>query len=143
MTFSIRSELADYARLKRRCYLLFVISYGGLLAGLVYSTMMHQSLPIWIGLVPGAILSVHWLLLPTQSWLPCLFHILLGAIFAPILCARREVNISFIGAVVLGTVAGMALIYPFYILCQTLEKERRLKKYAQDRKQKSSPETEG
>lgn len=143
MTFSIRSELADYARLKRRCYLLFAISYGGLLAGLVYRTMMHQSLPIWIGLVPGAILSVHWLLLPTQSWLPCLFHILLGAIFAPILCARREVNISFIGAVELGAIAGMALIYPFYILCQTLEKERRLKKSAPDEKQKSSPETEG
>ena len=126
MGFSIRSELADYARLKRRCYLLFVISYGGLLAGLVYSTMMHQSLPIWIGLIPGAILSIHWLLLPTQSWLPCLFHILLGAIFAPILCARREANLSFIEAVELGTVAGMALIYPCYILCQTLEKERRL-----------------
>ena len=28
MGFSIRSELASYARLKRRCYFLFVISYG-------------------------------------------------------------------------------------------------------------------
>ena len=39
MGFSIRSELASYARLKRRCYFLFVISYGGLLAGLTYAAM--------------------------------------------------------------------------------------------------------
>lgn len=43
MGFSIRSELASYARLKRRCYFLFVISYGGLLAGLTYAAMTHQS----------------------------------------------------------------------------------------------------
>ena len=73
MGFSIRSELASYARLKRRCYFLFVISYGGLLAGLTYAAMTHQSPPLWIGLIPGAALSVPLLLLPTQSWLPCLF----------------------------------------------------------------------
>ena len=39
MGFSIRSELASYARLKRRCYFLFVISYGGLLAGLTYAAI--------------------------------------------------------------------------------------------------------
>jgi len=49
MGFSIRSELASYARLKRRCYFLFVISYGGLLAGLTYAAMTHQSPPLWIG----------------------------------------------------------------------------------------------
>ena len=70
MGFSIRSELASYARLKRRCYFLFVISYGGLLAGLTYAAMTHQSPPLWIGLIPGAALSVPLLLLPTQSWLP-------------------------------------------------------------------------
>ena len=43
MGFSIRSELASYARLKRRCYFLFVISYGGLLAGLTYAAMTHPS----------------------------------------------------------------------------------------------------
>ena len=58
MGFSIRSELASYARLKRRCYFLFVISYGGLLAGLTYAAMTHQSPPLWIGLIPGAALSV-------------------------------------------------------------------------------------
>ena len=83
MGFSIRSELASYARLKRRCYFLFVISYGGLLAGLTYAAMTHQSPPLWIGLIPGAALSVPLLLLPTQSWLPCLFHVLLGVVFAP------------------------------------------------------------
>ena len=88
MGFSIRSELASYARLKRRCYFLFVISYGGLLAGLTYAAMTHQSPPLWIGLIPGAALSVPLLLLPTQSWLPCLFHV--------------------------RAVAGLALIYPFY-----------------------------
>ena len=67
MGFSIRSELASYARLKRRCYFLFVISYGGLLAGLTYAAMTHQSPPLWIGLIPGAALSVPLLLLPTQS----------------------------------------------------------------------------
>ena len=41
MGFSIRSELASYARLKRRCYFPFVISYGGLLAGLTYAAMTH------------------------------------------------------------------------------------------------------
>lgn len=46
MGFSIRSELASYARLKRRCYFLFVISYGGLLAGLTYAAMTHQSPPL-------------------------------------------------------------------------------------------------
>ena len=49
MGFSIRSELASYARLKRRCYFLFVISYGGLLAGLTYAAMTPQSPPLWIG----------------------------------------------------------------------------------------------
>ena len=92
MGFSIRSELASYARLKRRCYFLFVISYGGLLAGLTYAAMTHQSPPLWIGLIPGAALSVPLLLLPTQSWLPCLFHVLLGVVFAPIICARREAD---------------------------------------------------
>ena len=123
MGFSIRSELASYARLKRRCYFLFVISYGGLLAGLTYAAMTHQSPPLWIGLIPGAALSVPLLLLPTQSWLPCLFHVLLGA-------------------VELGAVAGLALIYPFYILCSTLEKEGTLKKYAPDQRRKGSQETE-
>ena len=123
MGFSIRSELASYARLKRRCYFLFVISYGGLLAGLTYAAMTHQSPPLWIGLIPGAALSVPLLLLPTQSWLPCLFHVLLGVVFAPIICARREADLSLIEAVELGAVAGLALIYPFYILCSTLEKE--------------------
>ena len=121
MGFSIRSELASYARLKRRCYFLFVISYGGLLAGLTYAAMTHQSPPLWIGLIPGAALSVPLLLLPTQSWLPCLFHVLLGVVFAPIICA---------------------LIYPFYILCSTLEKEGTLKKYAPDQRRKGSQETE-
>ncbi len=123
MGFSIRSELASYARLKRRCYFLFVISYGGLLAGLTYAAMTHQSPPLWIGLIPGAALSVPLLLLPTQSWLPCLFHVLLGVVFAPIICARREADLSLIEAVELGVVAGLALIYPFYILCSTLEKK--------------------
>ena len=41
MGFSIRSELASYARLKRRCYFLFVISYGGLLAGLNMANRIH------------------------------------------------------------------------------------------------------
>ena len=122
MGFSIRSELASYARLKRRCYFLFVISYGGLLAGLTYAAMTHQSPPLWIGLIPGAALSVPLLLLPTQSWLPCLFHVLLGVVFAPIICARREADLSLIEAVELGAVAGLALIYPFYILCSTLKK---------------------
>ena len=102
MGFSIRSELASYARLKRRCYFLFVISYGGLLAGLTYAAMTHQSPPLWIGLIPGAALSVPLLLLPTQSWLPCLFHVLLGVVFAPIICARREADLSLIEAVELG-----------------------------------------
>ena len=128
MGFSIRSELASYARLKRRCYFLFVISYGGLLAGLTYAAMTHQSPPLWIGLIPGAALSVPLLLLPTQSWLPCLFHVLLGVVFAPIICARREADLS--------------LIYPFYILCSTLEKEGTLKKYAPDQRRKGSQETE-
>ena len=44
MGFSIRSELASYARLKRRCYFLFVISYGGLLAGWTYEAMKPQSI---------------------------------------------------------------------------------------------------
>ena len=131
MGFSIRSELASYARLKRRCYFLFVISYGGL-----------QSPPLWIGLIPGAALSVPLLLLPTQSWLPCLFHVLLGVVFAPIICARREADLSLIEAVELGAVAGLALIYPFYILCSTLEKEGTLKKYAPDQRRKGSQETE-
>ena len=104
MGFSIRSELASYARLKRRCYFLFVISYGGLLAGLTYAAMTHQSPPLWIGLIPGAALSVPLLLLPTQSWLPCLFHVLLGVVFAPIICARREADLSLIEAVELGAV---------------------------------------
>ena len=104
MGFSIRSELASYARLKRRCYFLFVISYGGLLAGLTYAAMTHQSPPLWIGLIPGAALSVPLLLLPTQSWLPCLFHVLLGVVFAPIICARREAGLSLIEAVELGAV---------------------------------------
>lgn len=69
MGFSIRSELASYARLKRRCYFLFVISYGGLLAGLTYAAMTHQSPPLWIGLIPGAALSVPLLLAP-RKWLP-------------------------------------------------------------------------
>ena len=131
MGFSIRSELASYARLKRRCYFLFVISYGGLLAGLTYAAMTHQS--------P---LSIPLLLLPTQSWLPCLFHVLLGVVFAPIICARREADLSLIEAVELGAVAGLALIYPFYILCSTLEKEGTLKKYAPDQRRKASQETE-
>ena len=139
---SIRSELASYARLKRRCYFLFVISYGGLLAGLTYAAMTHQSPPLWIGLIPGAALSIPLLLLPTQSWLPCLFHVLLGVVFAPIICARREADLSLIEAVELGAVAGLALIYPFYILCSTLEKEGTLKKYAPDQKRKASQETE-
>ena len=130
MGFSIRSELASYARLKRRCYFLFVISYGGLLAGLTYAAMTHQSL------------AVPLLLLPTQSWLPCLFHVLLGVVFAPIICARREADLSLIEAVELGAVAGLALIYPFYILCSTLEKEGTLKKYAPDQRRKASQETE-
>ena len=108
MGFSIRSELASYARLKRRCYFLFVISYGGLLAGLTYAAMTHQSPPLWIGLIPGAALSVPLLLLPTQSWLPCLFHVLLGVVFAPIICARREADLSLIEAVELGAVAGLS-----------------------------------
>ena len=117
MGFSIRSELASYARLKRRCYFLFVISYGGLLAGLTYAAI-------------------------TQSWLPCLFHVLLGVVFAPIICARREADLSLIEAVELCAVAGLALIYPFYILCSTLEKEGTLKKYAPDQRRKGSQETE-
>jgi hypothetical protein len=134
MAFSIQSELASYARLKRRCCFLLVLSYGGLLAGLTYGVMTHQSLPLWIGLVPGAVLSVPLLLLPTQSWLACLFHILLGVVFAPIICARREAGLSFPEAVTLGAVAGLALVYPFYILCRTLEKESTLKQYDPDRK---------
>ena len=42
----------------------------------------------------------------------------------------------------LGAVAGLALIYPFYILCSTLEKEGTLKKYAPDQRRKASQETE-
>ena len=45
-------------------------------------------------------------------------------------------------AVELGAVAGLALIYPFYILCSTLEKEGTLKKYAPDQRRKGSQETE-
>ena len=45
-------------------------------------------------------------------------------------------------AVELGAVAGLALIYPFYILCSTLEKEGTLKKYAPDQRRKASQETE-
>mgnify|MGYP006878217377 CR=1 FL=1 len=115
MGFSIRSELASYARLKRRCYFLFVISYGGLLAGLTYAAMTHQSPPLWIGLIPGAALSVPLLLLPTQSWLPCLFHVLLGVVFAPIICARREADLSLIEAVELGRGGAgphLPLLYP-------------------------------
>ena len=101
MGFSIRSELASYARLKRRCYFLFVISYGGLLAGLTYAAMTHQSPPLWIGLIPGAALSVPLLLLPTQSWLPCLFHVLLGVVFAPIILSlihiSRRITVSTCG----------------------------------------------
>ena len=143
MGFSIRSELASYARLKRRCYFLFVISYGGLLAGLTYAAMTHQSPPLWIGLIPGAALSVPLLLLPTQSWLPCLFHVLLGVVFAPIICARREADLSLIEAVELGAVAGLALIYPFYILCSTLEKEGTLKKYPPGSKAEGLPRDGG
>ena len=91
---------------------------------------------------PGAALSVPLLLLPTQSWLPCLFHVLLGVVFAPISCARREADLSLIEAVELGAVAGLALIYPFYILCSTLEKEGTLKKYAPDQRRKGSQKTE-
>ena len=104
--------------------------------------MTHQSPPLWIGLIPGAALSVPLLLLPTQSWLPCLFHVLLGVVFAPIICARREADLSLIEAVELGAVAGLALIHPFYILCSTLEKEGTLKKYAPDQRRKGSQETE-
>ena len=68
--------------------------------------------------------------------------ILLGVVFAPIICARREADLSLIEAVELGAVAGLALIYPFYILCSTLEKEGTLKKYAPDQKRKASHETE-
>ena len=128
MGFSIRSELASYARLKRRCYFLFVISYGGLLAGLTYAAMTHQSPPLWIGLIPGAALSVPLLLLPTQSWLPCLFHVLLGVVFAPIICARREAGLSLIEAVELGAVAGLALIYPFLYPVQYAGKRRHTQK---------------
>ena len=113
MGFSIRSELASYARLKRRCYFLFVISYGGLLAGLTYAAMTHQSPPLWIGLIPGAALSVPLLLLPTQSWLPCLFHVLLGVVFAPIICARREADLSLIEAVELAPWRGWPSSTPF------------------------------
>ncbi|WP_418716110.1 hypothetical protein, partial [Bilophila wadsworthia] len=73
---------------------------------------------------------------------PCLFHVLLGVVFAPIICARREADLSLIEAVELGAVAGLALIYPFYILCSTLEKEGTLKKYAPDQRRKASQETE-
>ncbi|WP_308775595.1 hypothetical protein [uncultured Bilophila sp.] len=73
---------------------------------------------------------------------PCLFHALLGAIFAPIICARREADLSLIEAVELGAVAGLALIYPFYILCRTLEKESTLKIDAPDQRRKGSQETE-
>ena len=45
-------------------------------------------------------------------------------------------------AVELGAVAGLALIYPFYILCSTLEKEGTLKKYAPDQRRKGSQKTE-
>ena len=45
-------------------------------------------------------------------------------------------------AVELGAVAGLAPIYPFYILCSTLEKEGTLKKYAPDQRRKGSQETE-
>ena len=48
---------------------------------------------------------------------------------------------SPIEAVELGAVAGLALIYPFYILCSTLEKEGTLKKYAPDQRRKGSQET--
>ena len=51
MGFSIRSELASYARLKRRCYFLFVISYGGLLAGLTYAAINPR--PSGSGSSPG------------------------------------------------------------------------------------------
>lgn len=70
------------------------------------------------------------------------FHVLLGVVFAPIICARREADLSLIEAVELGAVAGLALIYPFYILCSTLEKEGTLKKYAPDQRRKGSQETE-
>ena len=104
--------------------------------------MTHQSPPLWIGLIPGAALSVPLLLLPTQSWLPCLYQVMLGLVFATINFARREAGLSLIEAVELGAVAGLALIHPFYILCSTLEKEGTLKKYAPDQRRKGSQETE-
>ena len=45
-------------------------------------------------------------------------------------------------AVELGAVAGLALIYPFYILCRTLEKKGTLKKYSPDQRRKGSQEAE-
>ena len=52
MGFSIRSELASYARLKRRCYFLFVISYGGLLAGLTYAAIPAMKPQSIVGIRP-------------------------------------------------------------------------------------------
>ncbi len=133
MGFSIRSELASYARLKRRCYFLFVISYGGLLAGLTYAAMTHQSPPLWIGLIPGPPSPSLCSCCPRKAGFPAFSHVLLGVCLRPHHLCRREADLSLIEAVELGAVAGLALIYPFYILCSTLEKEGTLKKYARIR----------
>ena len=58
------------------------------------------------------------------------------------LCKGDKLETVTQKAVELGAVAGLALIYPFYILCSTLEKEGTLKKYAPDQRRKGSQETE-
>ena len=58
------------------------------------------------------------------------------------LCKGDKLETVTQKAVELGAVAGLALIYPFYILCSTLEKEGTLKKYAPDQRRKASQETE-
>lgn len=142
MGFSIRSELASYARLKRRCYFLFVISYGGLLAGLTYAAMTHQSPPLWIGSSPGPPSPSLCSCCPRKAGFPAFSMSCSGSSSPPSSVPGREADLSLIEAVELGAVAGLALIYPFYILCSTLEKEGTLKKYSPDQRRKGSQETE-
>lgn len=47
-----------------------------------------------------------------------------------------------IEVVELGAVAELALVYPFYILCHTLEKESTLKLYDPARKREGSQKTD-
>lgn len=143
MGFSIRSELASYARLKRRCYFLFVISYGGLLAGLTYAAMTHQSPPLWDRAHPRG--------RPLRPSAPAA-HAKLASLPFPRpargrlrphhLCPGGKRTCRSSRPWSWAPWAGLALIYPFYILCSTLEKEGTLKKYAPDQRRKASQETE-